>query len=65
MKAIYDAYVSAKKRCHEDVSKISISAVAQSLRKQIPELIKQHKAKTVDFKIVIKDGKAVIKAVPK
>jgi hypothetical protein len=65
VRAIFNAYVSAKKRCNEDVSKLSFDAVAQNLRKQVPELIKQHKAKAIEFKIVIKDGKAVLKAVPK
>ena len=30
-----------------------------------PELLKQHNAKAVEFKVVIKDGKASLKAVPK
>jgi hypothetical protein len=65
LKAVYDAYVSAKRRNKEDTSKMSYDSVAASLRKQVPELIKQHNAKSVEFKVVIKDGKAVLKAVPK
>lgn len=65
LKAVYDAYVSAKRRNKEDTSKMSYESVASSLRKQVPELMKQHKAKAVEFKVVIKDGKAVLKAVPK
>jgi len=65
LKAVYDAYVSAKRRNKEDTSKMSYDNVAASLRKQVPELIKQHNAKSVEFKVVIKDGKAVLKAVPK
>lgn len=65
LRAIYDAYVVAKKRCNEDVSKISYEQMAMTLRKQVPELMKQHKAKSVEFKVVIKDGKAVLRALPK
>jgi hypothetical protein len=65
VRAIFNAYVSAKKRCNEDVSKLSFDAVAQNLRKQVPTLLKEHKAKAIEFKIVIKDGKAILKAVPK
>jgi hypothetical protein len=65
MKAIYDAYVTAKKRCNEDVSKISFDSLAHTLRKQVPELMKQHNAKSVEFKVVIKDGKAILRALPK
>ena len=65
MKAIYDAYVMAKKRCNEDVSKLSLDGLAQTLRKQVPALMKQHNAKSVEFKVVIKDGKAILRALPK
>jgi hypothetical protein len=65
VRAIFNAFVSAKKKCNEDVSKLSFDAVAGNLRKQIPQLLKQHNAKSIEFKIVIKDGKAVLKALPK
>ena len=63
--AIFDAYVMAKKRCNEDVSKLSYDSLSQTLRKQVPELMKQHNAKSVEFKVVIKDGKAILRALPK
>ena len=65
LKAIFDAYVKAKKRCNEDTSKLSFDSMAATLKKQVPELLKQHKAKSIDFKVVIKDGKAILRAVPK
>ena len=65
IKAIYDAYIMAKRRCGEDTSKLSLSAVADTLKKQVPALMKQHQAKSVEFKVVIKDGKAVLRALPK
>lgn len=65
IKAIYDAYVMAKKRCGEDTRAVTLDSVASSLRKQVPELMKSHKAKSVEFKVVIKDGKAVLRALPK
>jgi hypothetical protein len=65
MRELYDAYVSAKRRCNEDVSKLSYEAVSKSVSKQIPELMDRYKARSVDFKVVIKDGKAILKAIPK
>ncbi|WP_395813999.1 MXAN_5187 C-terminal domain-containing protein [Archangium minus] len=65
LKSVYNAYVAAKRRNNEDTSKMSYDSIAASLRKQVPELMKQHGAKSVEFKVVIKDGKAVLKAVPK
>jgi hypothetical protein len=65
LKSVYDAYVTAKRQNKEDTSKMSYDSIAATLRKQVPELMKQHGAKSVEFKVVIKDGKAVLKAVPK
>lgn len=55
----------AKRRCGEDTSKLSLNAVADTLKKQVPELMRLHQAKSVEFKVVIKDGKAVLRALPK
>lgn len=65
LKAVFDAYVTAKRRCQEDVSKLSYEQVAANLRKQVPELVKKAGAQGVEFKVVIKDGKAILRAVPK
>jgi hypothetical protein len=65
LREVYDAYVMAKKRCNEDTSRLSYDSVASTLKKQVPELLKKHNARDVDFKVIIKDGKAVLKAVPK
>jgi len=65
MRELYDAYVQAKKRCGEDTSRLTYDAVSSTVSKQIPEIMKQHKARSVEFKVVIKDGKAKLTAVPK
>jgi hypothetical protein len=65
LRAVYDAYLAAKKRCREDVSHISYESVADSLRKQVPELLQRHGARDVEYKVLVKNGKAVLRAVPK
>ncbi len=65
LRSIYDAYVAAKKRCNEDVSRLSYEALAKTIAKQVPELLSKYGAKSVEFKVVIKDGRAVLKAVPR
>jgi hypothetical protein len=65
MRALYDAYRAAKMTCREDVSKLSYEAVARSVAKQVPELIARFQAKSVEFRVEVKGGKAVLKAVPK
>ncbi len=63
--AIYDAYVMAKRRCKESTKGLTREVLAKSLRKQIPAIMRQHKCRSVEFKVVIKKGRAILKAVPK
>jgi hypothetical protein len=65
VQAIYNAYVLAKRRCKEDAGNLSADGLGSTLRKQIPTIMKQYKCKSVEFKVVIKGGKAMLKAVPK
>ncbi len=65
LRALYNAYVAAKKSCNEDVSRLTYDAVANSVSKQIPELMTRYKAKSVEFKVEVKSGKVVLKAIPK
>jgi len=65
VKAIHDAYMLAKRRCKESTQGLTQGAIASSLRKQVPAIMKQYKCKSVEFKVVIKKGKAILKAVPK
>jgi hypothetical protein len=65
LRVLYDAYVAAKKSCNEDVSKVSYEALARTVTKQTPEIAAKFKAKRVEFKVSVRDGKAVLTAVPK
>ena len=65
MRDLYTQYISAKKQCGEDVSRLTFDAVAKSVQKQVPEILTRYKAKSVEFKVVVKDGKATLKAVPR
>lgn len=65
LEKLYNAFLTAKKRCKEDTSGLSLEAMRRSLARQIPAIKKKHGAKRVDFKVVIKNGKAVLKAVPR
>lgn len=65
MRALYNSYLAAKMTCREDVSKLTYDAVAKTVSKQIPELMTRYKAKSVEFKVEVKEGKAILKAVPK
>jgi len=65
LRELFDAYVAAKKRCNEDVSKLSYEALARTVSKQAPEIARKFQAKRVEFKVTVRDGKAVLTAVPK
>ena len=64
LRRLYQTYVNARKRCGEKVD-LRYEDMAAALRKQVPKLIKETGAKTVEFKVVIRSGKAVLKALPK
>jgi hypothetical protein len=59
------AYVDAKRRCKEDTSRVTYEALARTVAKQVPELMTRFGARSVEFKVVVRDGKALLKAVPK
>jgi hypothetical protein len=64
LRKLYETYVVARQRTGESTAGLTFDAVASKIRAQVPELLNKHKAKNVEFKVVIKGGKAMLKAVP-
>jgi hypothetical protein len=64
LRRLYDTYLVARKRCGEPVDGLSFDSVASRIRAQVPQLMEKHKAKNIEFKVVIKGGKAILKAIP-
>jgi len=64
LRRLYDTYLIARQRTGESVEGLTFEAIAQRIRAQVPELMQKHKAKSVEFKVVIKGGRAVLKAIP-
>jgi hypothetical protein len=64
LRKLFDTYVTARQRTGESVAGLTFDAVASKIRSQVPELLSKHKASNVEFKVVIKGGKAILKAVP-
>jgi len=58
LRRLYDTYLVAKKRCGESTAGMSFDSIASRIRAQVPELMQKHKAKNIEFKVVIKGGKA-------
>ncbi|MCA1829193.1 MAG: MXAN_5187 C-terminal domain-containing protein [Myxococcales bacterium] len=64
LRRLYDTYLVARQRCGEPTDGISYESVASRIRAQVPQLMEKHNAKNIEFKVVIKGGKAVLKAIP-
>lgn len=65
LRQIYGRYVEAKRQCNESTAATTFEKVAQSLRKSEEQLRAQHKGRKVDFDVVVKDGKPMLKPVIK
>ena len=63
VREIYSRYVQAKRECRESTAGITEDGLARSLRATADKLRAQHTGRNVDFDVVIKDGKAVLKPV--
>ncbi len=64
LQQLYKVYMDAKKRTGE-ASNLSFEALRSQIAKQVPQIRQKHNCETVDFKVVLKDGKAMLKAIPK
>ena len=59
---LHQQLVAAKQR-NKEGGKVSVNGLAKSLRAAEAKLKKQHKDRTIDFDIVVKNGKAVVKPI--
>ncbi len=64
LQMLYKVYMDAKKRTGE-ASNLSVDALRSQIAKQVPQIRQKHGCEQVDFKVVLKDGKAMLKAIPK
>jgi hypothetical protein len=64
LRKLYDTWMVARQRTGESVNGMNFDSVAEKIRAQVPSLIQKHKAKSIEFKVVIKGGKAILKAIP-
>jgi hypothetical protein len=65
LRTLYESYIAAKRSCNEDTSRVSLESLARTVNKQAPEIAAKFKASRVEFKVAVRDGRAVLTAVPK
>ncbi len=63
LRQIYAKYVEAKRSANESTAGVTYEKLAETLRAQASRLKASHPAKSVDYDVVIKDGKTLLKPV--
>ena len=64
MQSLFRRYLKAKRMGGEDPSGVRYDSLAASISGQLPELRKRNEGRDVDFDVVIRKGKVVLKAKP-
>ena len=62
LRQLHQSYVAARKSTNESV--VGYDAMVSSLAKQVPVILEKYKCKSVEFRVVQKDGKTLLKAFP-
>ena len=57
--------VKAKQMIGESADSVTREGLAQTINRQLPRLRQLHPDKEIDFQVVIRQGKVVIRATPK
>lgn len=63
LREIYSQYVQSRRDRNESTAGITFDKLADSLRSQADKLREKHAAKKVDYEVVVKDGKTLIKPI--
>ena len=62
---LHAKYVQARKLVGEKTDDVTYEKLMATLHKQAPKIMSDHKASGVEFNVVIKDDKVILKAKPK
>lgn len=65
LREIYGQYVQTRRERNESTAGITFEKLADSLRSQADKLKGKHASKRVDYEVVVKDGKTLIKPIVK
>jgi len=65
MRQIYGQFVEAKRKANESTAAVTYEKIASNLESVAKELRAKHNARSVDFEVVMKNGKPVLKPVVK
>ena len=63
LREIYSQYVQARRDRNESTAGLTFEKLSDTLRSQADKLKEKHSAKRVDYEVVVKEGKTVIKPI--
>lgn len=63
--SLHKEYMIARLECNQSIEGLTKEQLKQSITKSMPTLQKQFPGKKIEFKVVIENGKAKLKAIPK
>ena len=63
--SLYRRLIRAKRMCGEETNSVRYQALKETIQRQLPALKKQHQGKDIEFQVVIRKGRAILKAKPK
>ena len=62
---LYHSYIETKRLLGQATEGIKYEHVVATLQKQAPKILADHKAKELEFQVVVKEGKVILKANPR
>ncbi len=62
---LYKDYMTARTECNQSTKGMSKEKLKQSIQKNMPELKQKYQGKNIEFRVVVENGKAKLKALPK
>lgn len=65
VQGLLDQLVAAKKKVGEPTEGLDSKALAAVIKQQVPQIAKRFGCQAVEFRVVVEDGKAKLKATPK
>ncbi len=65
IEGLYRKLMNAKKLCGEPTGGLTPDSLAATIDKTAPKVMQEKGCRQVDFTVVIKNDKAVLKAIPK
>lgn len=65
MDNLYKEYMMARLECNQPTEGFSKEKLKASIEKTLPQLKQRYKGKDLQFRVVVEDGKAKLKALPK